>query len=268
MNTPKRSGLGRGLGDLLQRTDPELAPPTGDAEELVSVGGARFAEVPIAEIRPNPKQPRTVFDEDQLAELVSSISEVGLLQPIVVRPLDEGGYPRQLSPERRPYRTKDGYICALVYNDKQWEGFLEGIGRESLPNEDPRFATFSARSRNIDHVYGWLASVFEQRTSAEWAPLLEAADVPFMPMHDLQSILADPHLQATGFFQSAQHPTEGSIRSMRSAPRWQVHVPGEARLAPNLGEHTVEVLREAGLADAEIARLLADGVAGVAKEAA
>jgi len=189
-------------------------------------------------------------------------------------PLDEGGYPRQLSPERRPYRTQDGYICALVYNDKQWEGFLKGIGRESLVQEDPRFATFSVRSRHIDHVYGWLASVFEQRSTAEWMRLLEAADVPFMPMHDLQSVLTDPHLEATGFFQPAQHPTEGALRSMRPAPRFQVHAPGdgpgEARLAPNLGEHTTEVLREAGLADAEIHRLLEAGVArqaGAAREA-
>ena len=93
MNPPKqRTGLGRGLGDLLQRTDPELAPhPTGDFDGEHATG-ARFAEVPVDQIRPNPKQPRTVFDEDLLAELVASISEVGLLQPVVVRPLDDGGF--------------------------------------------------------------------------------------------------------------------------------------------------------------------------------
>jgi ParB family chromosome partitioning protein len=93
MNPPKqRTGLGRGLGDLLQRTDPELAPhPTGGIEDD-QTSGARFAEVPVDRIRPNPKQPRTVFDEDLLAELVASISEVGLLQPVVVRPLDDGDF--------------------------------------------------------------------------------------------------------------------------------------------------------------------------------
>jgi crotonobetainyl-CoA:carnitine CoA-transferase CaiB-like acyl-CoA transferase len=99
-------------------------------------------------------------------------------------PLDEGGYARQLSHERRPYRTSDGYICALVYNDKQWQGFLRAIGRESLPQEDARFATFASRSRHIDFVYGELARIFEQRSTAEWMALLEEADVPMMPMHD------------------------------------------------------------------------------------
>ena len=163
--------------------------------------------------------------------------------------------------ERVPYRTKDGYICALVYNDKQWEGFLKGIGRESLVHEDLRFATFANRSRNIDHVYGWLSKVFEERSTSEWMTLLEEADVPFMPMHDLQSVLEDPHLQATGFFQAAKHPTEGRIRSMRMAPRWLNNSADEARPAPRLGEHTVQVLREAGFTSAEIERLLASGAA-------
>jgi formyl-CoA transferase len=176
-------------------------------------------------------------------------------------PLDAGGYPRQLSPERRPYRTKDGYICALVYNDKQWEGFLRALGRESLVQEDPRFATFADRSRNIDHVYGWLSKVFEERSTADWMTLLEQADVPFMPMHDLLSVLQDPHLRATGFFQPVEHPTEGPILSMRMAPQWKNNTPGEARLAPRLGEHTVEVLQEAGLSAAQIEQLLANGAA-------
>lgn len=88
MNSKPRSGLGRGLGDLLQRTDPDLAPQ--GAPEVPD--GSRYEEVPVASVVPNPKQPRSVFDEDALAELAESIKEVGLLQPIVVRPLDAGRY--------------------------------------------------------------------------------------------------------------------------------------------------------------------------------
>ncbi len=91
MNAPRHTGLGRGLGDLLQRTDPELAPHDATPGAQVPAG-ARFADLPVAAIRPNPRQPRAVFDEDALAELVASIEEVGLLQPIVVRPLEAGQY--------------------------------------------------------------------------------------------------------------------------------------------------------------------------------
>ena len=92
MKAPKHTGLGRGLGDLLMRTDPELGPHGSAPSDGESTTGARFADVPVDQIRPNPRQPRTVFDEDALAELVASITEVGLLQPVVVRPLDDGGY--------------------------------------------------------------------------------------------------------------------------------------------------------------------------------
>lgn len=174
-------------------------------------------------------------------------------------PLDGGGYARQLSPERRPYRTSDGYICALVYNDKQWEGFLRAIGQESLLKTDERFATFANRSRNIDFVYGALARIFEERTTAEWMRVLEDADVPFMPMHDLQSVLGDPHLVATGFFTTVEHPTEGAVRMMRMPMTWTNSTPDPVRPAPRHGEHTVEVLQQAGFAQREIESLLASG---------
>ena len=180
-------------------------------------------------------------------------------------PLDGGGYARQLSPERRPYRTSDGYICALVYNDKQWEGFLRGVGREDLARDDERFATFANRSRNIDFVYGTLARIFEERSTAEWVRLLEEADVPFMPMHDLQSILHDPHLTATGFFSEVDHPTEGPIRSMRMPMAWTNNTPDPPRPAPRLGQHTREVLLEAGLTGGEIDALVASGAVRVSQ---
>lgn len=176
-------------------------------------------------------------------------------------PLDAGGYARQLSPERRPYRTSDGYICAMVYNDKQWVNFLRAIGRESLMQEDERFATYAARTQHVDHVYGTLAQIFEQRSTAEWMQLLETADVPFMPMHDLQSILHDPHLEATEFFTTVEHPSEGPIRAMRMPMTWTHSTPVPARPAPRLGEHTREVLQQAGCTADEIDLLCATGVA-------
>jgi formyl-CoA transferase len=175
-------------------------------------------------------------------------------------PLDDGGYARQLSPHRRPYRTKDGWICALVYNDGQWQRFLRATGRESLLRTDPRFATFAQRARHIDFVYGELAAMFGDHSTAEWMALLEQADVPFMPMHDLQSVLTDPHLTATGFFAQVQHPSEGTIRSMQMPMSWSDTPAAPGRLAPRQGEHSVEVLLQAGLAAAEIDELVAAGV--------
>ncbi|MBI5257906.1 MAG: CoA transferase [Burkholderiales bacterium] len=185
-----------------------------------------------------------------------------------VPPLDAGGYVRLLSPERRPYRTRDGYLCAMVYNDKQWQGFLRAIGRESLLQEDARFASYASRTEHVDHVYGTLARIFEQRSTAEWMALLEAADVPFMPLHDLHSILHDPHLQATGFFTTVEHPSEGTLRSLRMPITWAHHTPAPPRPAPRTGEHTRELLQQAGYSAAEIDALCGAGVARQADEPA
>ncbi len=182
-------------------------------------------------------------------------------------PLDQGGYARHLAKDRRPYATADGFISVIVYNDKQWASFFDAMKRDDL-RSDPRFATFLGRLANVDHVYGELGRIFTTRTTAEWLELLIKADIPVMPVHSLTSILDDPHLKATDFFQSVEHPTEGAIRSMRPAVTW-FDTPAEpARLAPRRSEHAIEVLKEAGYSDGEIAALLRDGVTRTADVAA
>ncbi|MGY4478554.1 CaiB/BaiF CoA transferase family protein [Bradyrhizobium sp. USDA 3364] len=175
-------------------------------------------------------------------------------------PLDKGGYARHLSPDRRPYKTRDGYICVIVYNDKQWENFFKATGRDDL-RSDPKFATFAGRATNIDVVYAELARILLTKTTAEWNKILEKADVPVMPMHDLESLLDDPHMVATGVFPVVDHPTEGRIRSMTPSARWSETRVEPSRLAPRLGEHSEEILRDAGFSAEEIAAMLRDGAA-------
>jgi acyl dehydratase len=166
-----------------------------------------------------------------------------------------GGYPRLLTPHRRPYRTADGFLCVLIYNDRHWQSFLRAVEREDLL-ADPRFASHGSRTRHIDAIYAEAASLFTTRTTAAWIALLDEADIPYTPMHDLPALLADPHLQAVGFFQEQQHPAEGTVRSMKVASSWSASQPEPSRLAPLLGQHTREVLAEAGFAQAEIDRLM------------
>ena len=94
--------------------------------------------------------------------------------------------------------------------------------------------------------------------------ILTRADVPVMPMHDLETLLTDPHMVATDRFPVVEHPTEGKIRSMKVSANWS-ETPAETdRLAPRLGEHNAEVLREAGYSDDEIAAMARDGITGTA----
>jgi crotonobetainyl-CoA:carnitine CoA-transferase CaiB-like acyl-CoA transferase len=165
-----------------------------------------------------------------------------------------------LAKGRRPYETKDGYICVLVYNDKQWRAFFQLIGRPELL-ADPRYATQEARSRDFDQAYALVEGEMKRRTTAEWLAALEAADIPVQRMNSLADIVNDPHLAAIGYFRSVEHPTEGRIKSMAVPSEWSDSRPEYRRHAPRLGEHTREVLREAGLAEAEIDRMIAQGAA-------
>lgn len=176
-------------------------------------------------------------------------------------PLDGGGYPRLLTKHRRPYQTRDGYICALLYNDKQWRSFYAALGRADAFDADPRLRNMGTRNSHINDLYGEVAAIFRHRTTAEWEAFLEAADIPFAPFHDLHSILEDPHLGAVGFFAHEEHPTEGPIRRMQPASTWSRTQPEAALPAPRLGEHTRQVLSEAGLTEGEIDALIAQGAA-------
>jgi len=169
-------------------------------------------------------------------------------------PLDHGGYTRLLSPYRRPFRTSDGYICALIYNDKQWRSFFESIGQPEFLQQ-PRFASHAARHKHINEIYEELGRIFLGRTTAEWRKLLERADIPVMPMHTLETILDDPHLNAVGFFNNIEHPVEGSIRQMGVPSTWSVTQPEAGGPAPTLGEHSRDILSEAGYSADEIERL-------------
>ena len=175
-------------------------------------------------------------------------------------PSGDTGYARLLA--RKPYQTSDGYLCILVYNDKQWKSFADAIGQPGLM-KDPRYATQANRARHIAEIYGWLAGVIITRTTAEWMALMEKADIPVAPVNDVTDLIDDPHLAATGFFAMEEHPSEGTLRTMRTPTNWSHSPPGAQRHAPRLGEHSAEVLKEAGYSDEDIARLARDGVTNI-----
>ena len=180
-------------------------------------------------------------------------------------PVEPRRYERMLAPQRVPYATMDGHVCVLVYNDKQWRSFFRLVGREELFESDPRFSSQEARSRNINEVYAFVAEQMATRTSAEWLRLLKQADIPSAPLNSVDDIIDDPHLAESGFFRMTEHPTEGSLRMMTTPLAWSDAPPHALRPAPCLGEHSVEILREAGYGKAEIEAMIACRVTAVPK---
>ncbi|MEQ1518177.1 MAG: CoA transferase [Usitatibacteraceae bacterium] len=177
-------------------------------------------------------------------------------------PMGDAGYARLIAPHRRPYATSDGYLCVLIYNDKHWSNFFDAIGRNDLKT-DPRFCDHTSRAADIRAVYEFVADIMETRITSEWQALLDQADIPNTPMHTIDSLIDDPHMKASGFFPLYEHPTEGTVRTTAPVGDWSETPLSIRRLAPRLGEHSREVLREAGLPDVEIDSMLASGATRV-----
>ena len=155
-------------------------------------------------------------------------------------PLGPAIYPRAVAPNRKPYRTKDGYVAALVYNDKQWSAFIEAV-QPSWASDD--FATLRQRARQINTVYALLADTFKERTTQQWLELLRRLDIPAAPLRTPDELFHNPHLNAVGLFETVQTP-QGPVR-FPGVPTWFSHTPGRvAGPAPELGANTQEVLDE------------------------
>ena len=164
------------------------------------------------------------------------------------------GYPRMLTPHRRPYPTKDGYISVIAHSDAQWGKLFAAMGVAELI-DDPRFNSVPARSSNIDAAYATLTVGMKQRTTDEWLAELRPADIPCGKANSLGDLFTDPYLTETGYFEPYRHPVEGSVVVPAIPARFSKSPPNVHRPWPTLGQHTSEVLGEVGFSSAEIAEI-------------
>jgi crotonobetainyl-CoA:carnitine CoA-transferase CaiB-like acyl-CoA transferase len=158
-------------------------------------------------------------------------------------PLGPAHYHRAVEPNRRPYKTKDGYVAALVYNDKHWQAFVERVQPEW---NVPEFDTLAGRAKQIGHVYGLLGKTFLTRTTQEWLDLLRELNIPVAPLRTTDELFENAQLNAIGFFETVQ-TSYGPVRHP-GVPTWFSGTPGKvAGPAPLLGEHNAQLLNELGL---------------------
>jgi len=176
-----------------------------------------------------------------------------------VPPIGPSGYKRMKA--RRPVRTKDGWLTMLPYSGENWCAFFEAVGHSECIEEfqvrDP-----VKRAQNIDRIYDRMREIAPNRTTAEWEELLLRIDVPHTAFAKLTEVAEQPHLKAVGMFPELEHPTEGKIRQARPPARFSASPAAIRRLPPHLGEHTREILREAGYSEEEVSGLIAKKAVG------
>lgn len=178
-----------------------------------------------------------------------------LFQP----PIGPAGYNRLTTPHRRPHRTSDGYIVTLPYTTRHWQAFFELVERPDLAKAawvlDP-----GERARNAGELYRLLGEFTPDRTTEQWLADLASIDVPAAPVNSLDDLIDDAHLSEVGMFETIEHPTEGTITTIRHPVRYDGPT-GDDRQTPRLGADTRRVLTEAGLASDEVDGLFAEGTA-------
>ena len=187
--------------------------------------------------------------------MVSFVMAEHLWGEIFEPPLDKAGYTRLMSHHRKPYKTKDGYIAVLPYMNNHWKTFCEKAERQDLI-EDDRFKNLSSRVENIDDTYSETGKILSTKTTQEWLDIFADTKVPVIVVNSLDDLFTDPHLEAVGFWQDFDHPTEGKLK-MPGFPAKFSKTPATIRKhAPNFGEHSLEILAEAGIDEETIKQMI------------
>jgi crotonobetainyl-CoA:carnitine CoA-transferase CaiB-like acyl-CoA transferase len=187
------------------------------------------------------------FVEVPMLECVTSFLLVEHLYDQTYQPATgQWGYVRVVNPNRRPFKTKDGWIGLLPYTDKQWDQFFEAAGFGAAIAKDPRFSDYFTRMKHINELYGLVGEAAATKTTQEWLDVLKPLSIPVVKTNRLEDLPDDPHLQAVDFFQTYEHPTMGAYLQMKPPVKFAKTPANIRRHPPELGQHTEEVFSELG----------------------
>ena len=169
-------------------------------------------------------------------------------------PEDEFKHQAPKSTTLDPFKTKDGWLTIAPFTDAQSKRLAEAVGH---PEWWPETADRTERAERGRNLMRGLAKLFPEKNTAEWLPVLEAADIPCGPVHNYETLLTDPEIVENESFSIYEHPTAGRVRAVNPGARFSETPAKMWRVPPKLGEHTDEILREAGIERSQVDELRA-----------
>lgn len=248
-----------GSASLNTLTNPDEEPryvPTLAADKI---SGLHAAYATLAAIIHHERTGEGQFVEVPMLESFTSFLMIEHLNGHVYDPpRGDYGYHRVINYNRKPYQTKDGYVCIMPYSPDQWRTVLEAGGLD-IPDDDPRLASRVALGAHFIELQADLNAIAPNRTTEDWIAVLREADVPVMRVNRIDELVDEPHLSAVDFFQRREGPGVGGYLSTKPPVKFAKSPASIRRDPPALGADNREVLLEVGLSDREIDALEAEG---------
>lgn len=235
-----------GTTSLLSRVDGKQEPrflPSLIADKVAGLNGAYAS---LAAVIHKLRTGRGQFVEVPMFEAFTHFMlKEHLAGKTFIPPNGTACYSRQVEPLRQPFPTADGHIVIVPYTDASWAAVYDVLGAPEFL-DDERFASPRARLKNQEKMYEGIAARTPSQSTAYWIEAMRARNIPCMAVRDMEDILDDPHLQASGFFEERDHPSEGTFYEMREASRYSDWSPASPTPAPRIGEHSEDIKSQYG----------------------
>ena len=251
----------QGMGGIISITGEPDRPPVRVGTSIGDITSALFTAIGIL----SALRHRDQTGEGQLIDVGMLDCQVAILENAMVRYFSTGDIPRPLG-RRHPaitpfeiFESADGYVVIAIGNNELWRKFCEHVDHPELIDDD-RFDTNALRTENHESLFPILAEIMCRRTTDEWVEALEAIGVPCGPVNTVDKVANDPQVLARDMIAEVEHDTTGTVQ-IPGIPIKLSETPGQIDApAPNLGEHTSEILTGLlGLGAEEVNQLKQDG---------
>ncbi|MCE2393354.1 CoA transferase [Candidatus Poribacteria bacterium] len=251
----------QGMGGIISITGEPERPPVRVGTSIGDITSALFTAIGIL----SALRHRDQTGEGQLIDVGMLDCQVAILENAMVRYFSTGDIPRPLG-RRHPaitpfevFESADGYVVIAIGNNDLWRKFCEHVGHPELI-DDERFYTNALRTENHESLFPILAEIMCRRTTDAWVEALEEIGVPCGPVNTVDKVANDPQVLARDMIAEVEHDTTGTVQ-VPGIPIKLSETPGQIDApAPNLGEHTSEVLTGLlGLETEEVNQLKQDG---------